>query len=131
MRVRPVALLPLLAAAAVVSAAAQESRKPFVLFASYPLVGHTTPLVFTAAELARRGVAGRVVVANVGFQGGPHPELLRMFNEPSGEAYGTGVEFVQVGHTNRTAKGIVDTSPFLDNSDVRCPPLFRPLPARV
>ncbi len=81
---------------------------PFILFASIPLVGHTTPLVYEAAALARMNVAGRIVVANTAFVGGPQEELTRMFEHPEGEAYGLGLEFVQVGFVNLDARHLVN-----------------------
>jgi hypothetical protein len=95
------------------------AQQPFVLFASYALVGHTTPLVNQAAELARLGVAGRIVVANTAFIGSPQPELSRMFTEPTGEAYGLGIEFVEVGFVNETGKRLGRGDFFSETDSVR------------
>lgn len=112
---RPALLLLLLAAAAAASA---STHKPFVLFAAYPLVGHTTPLVHIAIELAKRGVAGRIVLANTAFPGSPQREIQQMF-AAGGEAYGLGLEFVEVGFSpNMTAKTVSFGESFLKTTDV-------------
>lgn len=111
----------LLGLALLALARAVPREKPFILFAAYPLVGHTTPLVFQAAEVARRGIASRVVVANTAFIGSPQAELAQMFTSPSGEAYGLNVEFVEVGFVNVTAKTVSKADLFVTGKDVRMP----------
>jgi hypothetical protein len=88
---------------------------PFVLFASQPMVGHVSPLALEAAALWRRresvnglGTNARVVLATTAFVGSPHLAVADIFHSVEGDAYGTGVEYVEVGFVNTTADRLVN-----------------------
>ena len=122
-----IALVLALACAAFASAPSslKQNAAPFVLFGAMPLIGHATPVIFEAAALARRNVTSRIVVATTGFDGGPHGDLNSMFNALDGEAYGLGIEYVQVGHINADKHNLVNFDVAVDSKvrgcdSVRC-----------
>lgn len=105
------------------ASAPSDVPRPFILFASWPLQGHATPLAFTAIELSRRNITRRIVLANTGFAGGPHGELKRMFGSPEGEGFGSGVEYMQVGFLDRDSKHLVNHELAVNGEVRQCLPL--------
>jgi hypothetical protein len=78
-----------------------------------PLVGHTTPLLFQAAELARRGDARRVVLTTPAFIKSPHAEvshLIHTASEANAAARygvpGVELEFIEAGFVNLTSRNL-------------------------
>ena len=90
----------------------REGVKPFVLYAAVPLVGHLTPPLLQAQELASTGRARRVVLSTLAFQGSPHHEIHNLLTSPDRARGEVEVEFMEFGFVNRTSKTLVKAQGF-------------------